>query len=128
MNRCIAINKNKKWCRNKTNNLFCCISHKPLNFTSIYEEECFMCCDKIIKSNDSTCICKDTNHWLNDCKLNTEKDYWKKLLDKVFTSISKDLKDNGICERCGRFGHDMNNCYANKHIDGSNINDDIDFD
>jgi hypothetical protein len=60
--------------------------------------------------------------------LNTEKDYWKKLLGKVFTSISKDLKDNGICERCGRFGHDMDNCYAKKHIDGSNINDNNDFD
>jgi len=83
---------------------------------------------KIIKSNDSTCICKESNHWLNDCKLNTEKDYWKKLLGKVFTSISKDLKDNGICERCGRFGHDMDNCYAKKHIDGSNINDNNDFD
>lgn len=83
---------------------------------------------KIIKSKNQDCICKSKDHWLKDCELNTEKDYWKKLLGKVFNTISKDLKENGLCERCGRFGHNMDNCYAKKHIDGSNINNDSDFD
>lgn len=52
MNRCIFI-KNNKECRVKTknNNLFCCKSHEPFN-NEIVNDGCFICTDKIEKSNE----------------------------------------------------------------------------
>ena len=52
MNRCIFI-KNNKQCRAKTknNNLFCCKSHEPIN-SEIVTDGCFICMDKIEKSNE----------------------------------------------------------------------------
>ena len=51
--RCIAINKNNKKCRSKTNNnsFFCCKSHEPIN-KELLEDGCFLCMEKIEKSND----------------------------------------------------------------------------
>ena len=53
VNRCIAINKNNKKCRAKTkdNELFCCSSHYPIN-KELFEEGCFICNEKISKSNE----------------------------------------------------------------------------
>lgn len=51
MNRCIAINNQNKKCRAKTNNLFCCEKHKPIN-KEIIDNGCFMCMEKIIKTNE----------------------------------------------------------------------------
>lgn len=51
MNRCIAINNNNKKCRAKTNNLFCCESHKPIN-KEIIDSGCFMCMEIITKTNE----------------------------------------------------------------------------
>jgi hypothetical protein len=51
--RCIAINKNNKKCRVKTNNnsFFCCKSHEPIN-KELLEDGCFLCMEKIEKVND----------------------------------------------------------------------------
>lgn len=51
--RCIAINKNNKKCRAKTNNnsFFCCPSHEPIN-KDLLEEECFLCTEKVVESYD----------------------------------------------------------------------------
>ena len=53
MNRCISITKNNTRCRAKTkdNLLFCCDNHKPLN-KEIIDNGCFMCMEKIEKSNE----------------------------------------------------------------------------
>ena len=53
MNRCNSITKNNTRCRAKTkdNLLFCCDDHKPLN-KEIIENGCFMCMEKIEKSNE----------------------------------------------------------------------------
>jgi predicted GIY-YIG superfamily endonuclease len=81
----------------------------------------------ILKSKDKSCICNKSDHWINKCNLNTKDEYWGKIISKVFNNISSNLKDNGICERCGRHGHEMIDCFAKKHIDGNNISDDIDY-
>lgn len=51
--RCIAINKNNKKCRAKTNNnsFFCCSSHEPIN-KELLEEECFLCTEKVLIPDD----------------------------------------------------------------------------
>jgi hypothetical protein len=53
MDRCIAYNKNNKKCRAKLtdNNLFCCESHKPLNYELIIDG-CFICSEKVTNIND----------------------------------------------------------------------------
>ena len=53
MNRCISITKNNTRCRAKTKNnkLFCCDDHLPIN-KEIIEDGCFMCMEKIEKSNE----------------------------------------------------------------------------
>ena len=53
MNRCLAFNTNNNRCRAKTKNgdLFCCEKHIPIN-KEIVEEGCFMCMEKINKSNE----------------------------------------------------------------------------
>ena len=53
INRCIAINKNNKKCRAKLNNneIFCCISHYPIN-KELITEGCFMCSEKINKPSE----------------------------------------------------------------------------
>jgi len=62
MNRCIAINSNNKKCRAKTNNLFCCESHKPIN-KEIIENGCFMCMEMITKTNEIILFkCKHAFH------------------------------------------------------------------
>lgn len=73
MNRCVAITKNNTKCRAKTkdNRLFCCERHEPIN-NEIIENGCFLCMDKIEKSNDIIYFhCKHAFHkpcyleWLN---------------------------------------------------------------
>lgn len=73
MNRCLAININNKRCRAKTENnqLFCCEKHKPIN-KEIINEGCFMCMEKINKSNELLYLkCRHAFHrdcyieWLN---------------------------------------------------------------
>jgi hypothetical protein len=62
MNRCIAINKNNKKCRAKTNNLFCCEGHNPIN-KEIIDKGCFMCMEKISKTNEIILFkCKHAFH------------------------------------------------------------------
>jgi hypothetical protein len=51
MNRCIAININNKKCRAKTDKLFCCEDHKPIN-KELINNGCFMCMEKINKTNE----------------------------------------------------------------------------
>ena len=83
---------------------------------------------KIIKLKNNDCICGKSEHWITDCILNTKDEYWQKIINRVFNNISNDLKNNGICERCGRYGHNYDDCFAKKHIDGKNINDDKEYD
>ena len=83
---------------------------------------------KHIKLKNNNCICGKEDHWINNCTLNTKDAYWEKIINKVFNRISSDLKTNGICERCGRYGHDMKDCFAKKHVDGNNISDEKDYD
>jgi hypothetical protein len=66
MNRCPAINKNNKWCRNICENrLFCCKSHEPIN-KELIEEGCFICSEKIIQTNEILYFkCKHAFH--KDC-------------------------------------------------------------
>jgi hypothetical protein len=64
MNRCISITKNNTRCRAKTKNnlLFCCDEHKPIN-KEIIENGCFMCMEKIEKSNEILFLkCKHAFH------------------------------------------------------------------
>ena len=53
MNRCSGFTKNNIKCRAKTkdNKLFCCINHEPIN-RELIDNCCFMCMEKVIKSND----------------------------------------------------------------------------
>lgn len=53
MNRCPSKTINNKRCRAiiKDNNLFCCKGHEPIN-KDIIDNGCFMCMEKIEKSND----------------------------------------------------------------------------
>jgi hypothetical protein len=48
MNRCIGFTKNNHKCRSitKDKELFCCVSHEPLN-KEILEDGCFICMEKI---------------------------------------------------------------------------------
>ena len=51
MNRCLGYTKNSKKCRAKTvNKLFCCSNHEPIN-NDILERGCFICMEKIEKTN-----------------------------------------------------------------------------
>jgi hypothetical protein len=52
-NRCIAINKNDKKCRAKLkeNQLFCCISHYPIN-EDLITDGCFICNERINNPNE----------------------------------------------------------------------------
>ena len=72
-NRCIGINKYNKKCRTitKGDNLFCCDSHKPINY-DIIETGCFICSEKITKYYELIYFkCKHAFHkdcyteWLN---------------------------------------------------------------
>jgi hypothetical protein len=62
--RCIAINKNNKKCRTKVKDgqFFCCDNHYPIN-KEIITNNCFICSEKITKSNDILYLkCKHAFH------------------------------------------------------------------
>jgi predicted GIY-YIG superfamily endonuclease len=80
---------------------------------------------KLIKQNNIHCVCEE-NHWLEECKLNLKDDFWKKIFNNVFNKMTKTLQAKDICVRCGRYGHDMDECYARKHVDGYELSDDND--
>lgn len=65
VNRCMGITKNGKKCRTrlrKTQYLFCCEDHKPLN-SEIIEDGCFCCMEKIINHKDGIFFkCKHLVH------------------------------------------------------------------
>jgi len=82
----------------------------------------------IIKLKNNNCICEKSDHWISTCSLNKKDDYWQKIINRVFNNITTDLKNNGICERCGRYGHKIDDCFAKKHIDGNNISDENEYD
>ena len=67
---------------------------------------------------DKQCCCLE-DHWLTECSKNTKAEYWGKMINKVFNNINKNFLKGDICFRCGRYGHEMNSCYAKTHIDGS---------
>ncbi len=52
-NRCIGLTKTNKKCRAiiKNNEIFCCKEHYPFN-TDLIEDFCFICQEKVEKSND----------------------------------------------------------------------------
>jgi predicted GIY-YIG superfamily endonuclease len=82
----------------------------------------------LLKNENNYCVCKSKEHWLTECPQNTKKEFWAKIFNNVFNKLSKKLKKIGFCPRCGREGHDMNDCYAKTHIDGFDLSDDEDSD
>lgn len=114
MNRCISITKNNKRCRAKTNNLFCCKSHEPFN-KDIIEDGCFLCIEKIEKSNELLFFhCKHAFHkkcyieWLNYstydeqiciiCRRNIKKENIILSIERKKNDISKLIYIKNILE------------------------------
>ena len=79
---------------------------------------------KLIKKNNNNCICNSKEHWLINCNLNNKQEFWAKMFMKVFNKINDKFKKVGFCHRCGREGHESNECFAKKHIDGYTISED----
>jgi len=81
----------------------------------------------IIKKNKKgdKCICNNM-HWLTDCELNIKDEYQKNILSCIIDDLTTKFRKNGICYRCGRFGHDANICTAVLHIEGIELSSDGD--
>jgi hypothetical protein len=77
---------------------------------------------KMKKNDNNKCICSE-DHWLIECKLNTKDKFWTNLLNKVVNKLTVDFKNSGICFRCGRYGHDVEECYCKTHIEGFDLSD-----
>ena len=77
---------------------------------------------KIIKEDDKLCICKN-DHWLTECSLNLKEQFWQRIFNKVFVNMNNNFKQSNLCGRCGRYGHNLEDCYAKKHLDGYTISD-----
>ncbi len=84
---------------------------------------------KYRKEKSNKCIC-DKEHWFTECKLNTKDKFWTILLNKVVNKLTVDFQKYGICYRCGRYGHDIDECFSKTHIEGfylSDSDDEADF-
>jgi|SRR6516162_9350438 hypothetical protein len=75
--------------------------------------------------------CKKPGHFIRDCPvqdwsiidmlLSDNKDNIKKEVNAKETDTNKKKLTNGICKRCGYFGHSKYNCFAKQHRDGTLI-------
>lgn len=82
---------------------------------------------KIKKTDDKKCIC-GSDHWLDNCPLNTKDKFWTMVLNKVVSKLTITSHQSGICCRCGRYGHNDVVCYAKNHIEGHDLeSDDCEF-
>jgi hypothetical protein len=45
------------------------------------------------------------------------------LVDEKATNKYYNFKQSNLCGRCGRYGHNLEDCYAKKHLDGYTISD-----
>ena len=77
---------------------------------------------KYYKKNNNICVCKE-EHIINDCRYNIKNEICFNMLDNIVSNINKIYDDNYICCRCGYFGHTIDTCKHNIHIDGTVIND-----
>jgi hypothetical protein len=78
--------------------------------------------NKLYKKNNKLCICKK-EHNIDICKYNIKNEIWFNILDNALSTINKVFDDNYICCRCGYFGHNVDICHAQIHIDGEVIQD-----
>jgi len=76
---------------------------------------------KKYKKNNN-CICGN-DHFLTECNLNTKDQFWTKILNKVVNKLNIDFQKYSICCRCGRYGHDIDECYSKTHIEGFSLSD-----
>ena len=83
---------------------------------------------KLLKENNSSCVCLSSEHFLDKCSKNLKDDFWSKMFNKMVKKMVKNCNDSNICCRCGRFGHFMDQCYAKKHADGFDLSDDYEED
>lgn len=84
---------------------------------------------KDYKKNKQLCICEKP-HFLSECQLNLKDKFWSNILNKVVTNLTSNFKKSGICYKCGRYGHEVDECFARTHIEGHDINsseDECDF-
>lgn len=79
---------------------------------------------KLMKIDNNLCVCNKNDHWLIECELNLKETFWKRIFSKVFMNMNDNFKQSNLCGRCGRYGHFLEDCYAKKHLDGYNLNDD----
>jgi hypothetical protein len=77
---------------------------------------------KYYKKNDKICICKK-EHTINNCPFNKKNEIWFNIINNIVSNINKVYDDNYVCCRCGYFGHMIDACKYNTHIDGMVIHD-----
>lgn len=85
---------------------------------------------RLRKEDNKKCIC-DKEHWLVECELNQKDKFWTNVLNRVVNKLTTNFKKSGICYRCGRYGHEVDECYARTHIEGHDLEDsdeECDFD
>lgn len=72
---------------------------------------------------------KNKDFGLVECELNLKDKFWTNILNKVVTNLTNNFKKSRICYRCGRYGHDVDECYATTHIEGQQLDnsDECDF-
>ena len=82
---------------------------------------------KLRKEDNTKCVCGQ-DHWLSSCPLNTKDKFWTRVLNKVMNKLTVKFNESGICCRCGRYGHNDAECYAQNHIEGHDLDsDECDF-
>ena len=88
---------------------------KELENLLIQNDLCFRCYRKGHKSNE--CYAKTT---ISGNKISDEKIKATKIKT---TNTKKTTKTSGKnkCVKCGRFGHDETNCFAQTHFNGSKL-------
>ena len=72
---------------------------------------------QMIKGSSDLCyICGSKVHFANDCDNNN-------MVTNIYNSFMNTLNYCIACERCGRFGHIIEDCYANTYNDGQPIDE-----